>query len=155
MRTAIDLEQLAQMQEQLPLPQHVREIANVIGYAGAMRLVAELGGRSWEFAKGANRPGQAHVAALADILGDEAAEQLTSRVGGNKIYIPKCDAALRRLRDLEIHRQFEQAIREGVSANTVVAELARAFELSDRRVWDILKKPLSDAGPTQQSSLFD
>lgn len=155
MKKARDIERLVKLQEQLPLPQHVREIANIIGYSAAMRLVAELGGRSWEFAKGVNRPGQATVAALGEILGEEAADLLTSRVGGNKIYIPKCDTALRLLRDLEIHRQFEQAVREGVTANTVVAELARAFELSDRRVWDILKKPLSDALPTLQDSLFD
>ncbi|MFN9585507.1 MAG: Mor transcription activator family protein [Pseudomonadaceae bacterium] len=105
MKKVRDIERLVRMQEQLPLPKHVREIANIIGYSGAMRLVAELGGRSWEFAKGANLPGQAHVAALADILGDEAAGLMTSRGGGDKIYIPKGDTALRLLRDLEIHRQ--------------------------------------------------
>lgn len=137
-----DLEQLQKLQEQLPLPLHVREIARVVGISSALRLVSELGGTTWEFAKGANRNGQIRVAALGDILGEEAAALLTSHLGGGKIYIPQCKAALRRLRDLEIHRQFEQAVREGVSANTVVAELARAYALSDRRVWIILKQPL-------------
>lgn len=131
-------------QVQALLPQQIHEIAQVIGLPGALRLVQELGGTTWEFAKGANRNGEIRVAALADILGEEPAHKLTQHMGGEKVYIPKCDTALRRLRDLEINRQFEQAVREGVSANTVVNELARAYKLSDRRVWSILKAPLVD-----------
>ena len=125
------------------LPEQVRDIAELIGLPDALRLVEQLGGTTWEFAKGRNRSGQIRIAALGDLLGEETAARLTSHLGGEKIYIPKCDAALRRLRDLEINGQFEQAVREGVSANTVVNELARAYKLSDRRVWDILKQPLS------------
>lgn len=145
-----DIEQLQRMQEQLPLPAHVREIARVVGLPNALRLVSELGGTTWEFAKGANRNGQIKVAALGDILGEEGAALLTIHLGGGKVYIPQCAAALRQLRDLEIHRQFEQAVREGVSANIVVAELARTYKLSDRRIWIILKKPLE-----QPAGLFD
>lgn len=142
---------IEQLQELLPA--QVREIARIVGLPNAMRLVNELGGTSWEFALGANRDGQIRIAALGDIVGEEAAALLTSHMGGDKIYIPRCAAALRRVRDLEINRQFEQAVREGVTANTVVAELARAYKLSDRRVWIILKQPLSE--PVQQPGLFD
>ncbi|MDF3931378.1 Mor transcription activator family protein [Pseudomonas citronellolis] len=143
---------LEQVRDQLPA--QVLEIAEVVGMPAALRLVAELGGTTWEFAKGGNRSGQIRVAALADVIGDEAAQLLTSRVGGTSVYIPRCDAALRRLRDLEIHRQFEQAVREGVSANTVVAELARTYQLSDRRIWIILKQVLPEPYPTS-ADLFD
>jgi Mor family transcriptional regulator len=136
----VNLKAIEQVQELLP--QQILDIARVIGLPAALRLVNELGGTSWEFAQGANRNGQIRVAALGDILGEEAASLLTSHLGGEKIYIPQCSAALRRLRDLEIHRQFEQAVREGVTANTVVAELARANNLSDRRIWIIVKQPL-------------
>lgn len=143
--------QLEQMQALLP--QQIHEIAQVIGLPDALRLVEQLGGTTWEFAKGGNRPGQIRVAALGDILGEETATRLTRHLGGEKIYIPKCDTALRRLRDLEMNRQFEQAVREGVSANTVVNELARAYKLSDRRVWGILKQAFGDtSGP--QGDLF-
>lgn len=137
-------------QLQALLPQQVQDIARVVGLPSAMRLVNELGGTTWEFARGANRNGQIKVAALADILGEETAEKLTSFIGGEKIYIPQCAAALRRLRDLEIHRQFEQGVREGVSANALVAEIARSYKLSDRRVWGILKLCM-----THQEDLFD
>lgn len=134
------------------LPEQVRDIAELIGLPDALRLVEQLGGTTWEFAKGRNRNGQIRVAALGDLLGEETAARLTSHLGGEKIYIPKCDAALRRLRDLEIHRQFEQAVREGVSANTVVAELARVYRLSDRRIWIILKQAIQPLG---EPGLFD
>lgn len=135
------------------LPRQILDIADIVGLPAALRLVSELGGTSWEFAQGANRNGQIRVAALADIMGDDAAHLLTSRMGGDKIYIPRCANALRRLRDLEINRQFVQGVREGVSANTLVAELARAFTLSDRRVWIILKQPLPQA--ERQPGLFE
>ncbi|MDT4856084.1 Mor transcription activator family protein [compost metagenome] len=132
------------------LPQQIRDIADVAGLPVALRLVEELGGTTWEFARGANRNGQIRVAALADLVGEEAAEVLTRHLGAERIYIPRCAVALRRIRDLEINRQFEQGVREGISANTLVAELARSYRLSDRRVWKILKQPLQATG-----QLFD
>ncbi|MCY1293752.1 Mor transcription activator family protein [compost metagenome] len=122
------------------LPPSVQRIADLVGLPAAMKLVAELGGTSWYFARGVGRNGQARVAALSEIVGDQAAERLAFYMHEREaVYIPKCDAALLRLRDAEIHRQFDQATREGVSSNTVVAELARTYELSDRHVWRILK----------------
>ncbi|QIE86164.1 Mor transcription activator family protein [Pseudomonas nitroreducens] len=143
---------LEQVREQLPA--QVLEIAQVVGMSAALRLVNELGGTTWDFAKGSNRNGVIKVAALADIVGDEAAERLTARFAGNSFYVARCDVALRRLRDLEIHRQFDQAVREGVSTRTVVAELARTYKLSDRRIWIILKQYLPEPSvPT--GKLFD
>jgi hypothetical protein len=133
---------LEQVRDQLPA--QVLEIAEVIGMSAALRLVTELGGTTWEFAKGSNRNGQIRVAALADIIGDEAAQLLTGRLGGDVVYIPRCDAALRRLRDLEIHRRFVEAVRFGSGARAVVAELARTYQLSDRRIWIILNQSLPD-----------
>lgn len=61
--------------------------------------------------------------------------------------------ALRRLRDLGIHRQFEQEVRKGVSANAAVAALARENKLSDRWIWEILKQPLGQE-EAPQGALF-
>lgn len=134
------------------LPRQILDIAGAVGMPTAMRLVEELGGTSWEFAKGSNRNGLIRVAALADLLGEEAASKLTRHLGGEKIYIPRCADALRRLRDLKIHREFEAEIRKGASANAAVAALAREFKLSDRWVWEILKQPLEQDAP--QGTLF-
>ncbi|PZE13175.1 hypothetical protein DMX10_11650 [Pseudomonas sp. 57B-090624] len=127
------------------LPSAVQRIADAVGLAAALRLVEQLGGTSWYFAQGHGRHGQARVAALEEIVGEDAARRLTFLMNEREVvYIPKCDKAIRRLRDAEIHRQFDQAVREGVSTNTVVNELARTYEMSDRHVWRILKTPPLD-----------
>ncbi len=124
------------------LPEQIQEIAEAIGLPATQRLVQELGGTTWPVSKGVRRLGIIRHEALKEVIGETAAQIMAERWGNETLYIAKCDAPLRRLRDLEIHRKFEQAVREGVSANTVVSELARAYKLSDRWVWVILKQPL-------------
>jgi hypothetical protein len=127
------------------LPQQIQDIANAIGLPATQRLVEELGGTTWPVAKGVRRLGIIRHEALKEVVGEDAANILAERWGNVPLYIAKCDGPLRRVRDLEINRQFEQAVRDGVSANAVVTELARAYSLSDRRIWEILKQPTPEA----------
>lgn len=127
------------------LPQQIQDIAEAIGLPATQRLVEELGGTTWPVAKGVRRLGIIRHEALKEVVGEHAAGILAERWGNVPLYIAKCDAPLRRLRDLEINRQFEQAVRDGVSANAVVTELARSYSLSDRRIWEILKQPTPEA----------
>lgn len=134
------------------LPRQLLEIAEAIGLPAAQRLVDELGGTTWPVAKGVRRLGVIRHAALVEVIGERAANIMAERWANVPLYIPKCDAALRRLRDLEINRQYVQGVREGISANTLVAELARSYKLSDRRIWEILKQP--DEMPMNNHDLF-
>ncbi|MCY1510142.1 Mor transcription activator family protein [compost metagenome] len=136
----MNLEQVKEL-----LPGRILEIAAAIGLPATQRLVEQLGGTTWTPAKGVRRLGIIRHEALSEIIGHEAAAIVAQRWANVPIYIPRCDAALRRLRDLEINRQFEQGVREGVSANTLVAEFARAYGLSDRRIWEILKQTVPEA----------
>ena len=133
------------------LPERILDIADAIGLPATQRLVEELGGTTWPVAKGVRRLGIIRHEALKEVVGETAANIMAERWGSEPLYIAKCDVPLRRLRDLDIHRQFEQAVREGVSANTVVSELARTYKLSDRRIWEILKLPID----TQSPGLFN
>lgn len=123
------------------LPQQIQDIADAIGLPATQRLVEQLGGTTWTVAKGVRRLGIIRHEALKEIVGEDAAKIMTARWSNVPMYIPKCDTALRRMRDLQINRQFEQGVREGISANTLVAELARSNSLSDRQIWKILKQP--------------
>src|SRR5690606_5566512 len=127
------------------LPRQRVEIAEAIGLPATQRLVEALGGTTWTVAKGVRRLGIIRHEALKEVIGEQAATIMAERWANVPLYIPKYDAAIRRLRDLEINRQFEQGVREGISANTLVAELARSYKLSDRRVWEILKQPSPEA----------
>jgi len=132
----VNLEQVKSL-----LPQQIKDIADAIGLPATQRLVEQLGGTTWTVAKGMRRLGVIRQEALKEIIGENAASIMAERWSNVPMYIPKCDTALRRLRDLEINRQFEQGVREGISANTLVAELARSNDLSDRQIWKILKQP--------------
>ena len=127
------------------LPRQLLEISEAIGLPAAQRLVEELGGTTWPVARGVRRLGIIRHEALKEVVGETAANIMAERWANVPLYIPKCDAALRRVRDLEINRQYVQGVREGISANTLVAELARTYKLSDRRIWEILKQPEPEA----------
>ncbi|MFL1552481.1 Mor transcription activator family protein [Pseudomonas sp. D47] len=127
------------------LPRQVLDIAEAIGIPATQRLVDELGGTTWPVAQGKRRLGIIRHEALVNVIGVEAAEIMAKRWANVQLYIPRCDAALRSLRDHDINTQFEQGVREGISANTLVAELARSNKLSDRRIWEILKTPTDRA----------
>lgn len=131
------------------LPRQVLDIAEAIGMPATQRLVNELGGTTWPVAQGKRRQGIIRHAALVDVVGVEAAEIMAQRWANVQLYIPRCDAALRAVRDFNINAEFVQGVREGISANTLVAQLARSNELSDRRIWEILKSPCG-----HQSDLF-
>lgn len=121
------------------LPPSIHEVAAVIGMPATLQLVERFGGTTLPLPKGANRLGISALKALAKQIGDVPAQALAHHCAGEPLYIPKCDAALRRIRDLTICERFEAAVREGTTANRIVADLAREYKLTDRWVWNILK----------------
>lgn len=131
------------------LPRQVLDIAEAIGLPATQLLVERLGGTTWPVAKGVRRLGIIRHEALVGVIGVEAAEIMAKRWANVQLYIPRCDAALRAVRDFEINAIYVQGVRDGISSNALVAELARSNQLSDRRIWEILKTP---AG--HQSDLF-
>jgi len=129
------------------LPPSIHEVAAVIGMPATLRLVERFGGTTLPLPKGANRIGRSSLQALAKQIGDEDAHKLAHHCAGEPLYVPKCDVALRRIRDLSIVSQFEMAVRAGSTANKIVMELAVEYKLTDRWVWKILKTTPSDNQP--------
>lgn len=134
------------------LPESARQLAALIGLPHTLKLVERLGGTTFPVSKNKTPAGIARFEVLADVVGEDHAHQLCRHFGGFPLYIPACAEALRALRDQTINTRFESLVRTGTSANAAVAELARAHRLSDRRVWDILKKP--ELVPNAQVELF-
>ncbi|MEN1529724.1 Mor transcription activator family protein, partial [Pseudomonas aeruginosa] len=69
-----------------------------------------------------------------------------------EISVARCHKALVRWRDLEIVERFEQGLRDGQTARSLLSDLARKYNLSDRWIWEIVNRP-SEPAP-QQSTLF-
>jgi len=121
------------------LPATVRDMAEVIGLRKTLYLVETLGGTTFPVPKRETKLGELRFNVLADVIGVDAADILVRRYGSTDLYIPRCAEALRRARDTAICREYDRLI-QTMSGNEAVQRLARTHSLSDRRVFDILKR---------------
>ena len=90
--------------------------------------------------------------ALRKTLGMGGLRKLMAAFGGTNIYVPRCNALMARLRQHDIIENFTRRTRRGSSSTAAVAGLARRHGISDRRVWQILKK--EGSAPAQARLLF-
>lgn len=106
-------------------PSRLDEIEQLIGVPRTLELVKHYGGTHIQFPSRYREDWE-----IALLLGRPAADQLIGRFSGTRLYIAKRDAELR-------HRR-NRAIIDAYSAGSSVAKLARAYQLSDRQIWNIL-----------------
>lgn len=132
----MNLEMVKQLQAELP--QSIQDMVAVIGFSHTLKVVQALGGTTWRIASGRGKDGEAKRAALAERVGTDTEELLHKYYAGDEIYLPRCAALLRKLRNIDMHQQFERDVRQGRTARDSVADLAREHKLSDRQIWDIL-----------------
>lgn len=131
--------QLTQVQHLLPAS--AQTLAELIGLPATLKLVSQLGGRTWSFVKhrhGAHEDSDA----LARIVGEQEAKLLAHHFAGDAdVHIPLCKVALRELRDREIRAGFDQmTMVQHYSARQAVAELASLHSMASRHVWRLLKQ---------------
>jgi len=112
----------------LRLPESLNGLARVIGLPAALILVKNYGGSRLYIPKSINKGHYIHK-----IIGTRAAKNLSLYYGGDTLSVPKAAVAVRAARD----RSIKQRYSNGTSASS----LAREYNLTERRVWDILKQP--------------
>jgi hypothetical protein len=130
----------------MSLPAMAALLIRIVGQDAAMRMMAPAayGGKSVDLPKAELGRGERAFAALAEVVGMDNAQRLCKHFGGDRIYIPRCDAL-----DLaRRNRNIVTAYNNGVS----VWQLASDHVLSDRQIWTILKK--TDMSESAQTSLF-
>lgn len=135
------------------LPEQAKELAGVIGYQGVLKVISRIPGTSWEFPKLKGTKGAEYSDASVFLELEEAIEsreiaiKMCKLYSGGKVYISKCSDALRRLRDIAIHREAETLLKKGLTMNRAVRKISVKFGLSDRWVWVVLKNhnPLTPA----------
>ena len=101
------------------------------------RLLHAFGGQSIRVPRSVPKD-KGHV--LRKNLGVACLRKLMAVFGGTSIYVPRCTALVNRLRQRNIIKDFSHSTRRGSSSTSAVANLARRHGISDRRVWQILKK---------------
>lgn len=121
------------------LPATARELAQLIGLQKALRLVETLGGTTFPVPKRETKLGELRFNVLADVVGVEAADAMVRRFSGTDLYIPRCAEALRNARDAAICAEYDRLI-QTMSGNEAVQRLARTHRLSDRHIFNILKR---------------
>lgn len=134
-------EEIRVWEELLPhLPDGARRIWTALGDMRQLwRVLVAYGGRTLRIP--CALPPATH--ALRRRLGVACLRGLVAAFGGTELYVPTCGRLLARLRQREIITEFSHATARGVSSVTAVARLAARHDLSDRRIWQILKTTAS------------
>lgn len=120
------------------LPASLRELVEVIGLPAALALVEHWGGiRLWVPVE--LRDDHPLIARL----GRDAAERLVQHYAGETISVPRCAAALRRMRDRRIRERYQ---------HETAASLAREYGCTERWIWYVVSRAGEDNDP--QAGLF-
>lgn len=130
------------------LPTQIVELIELIGFDNTMTLVKKFGGLSFEMPHStATMNGQRLVCEL----GADVAEILIERYRGDSIYISNCDALRVYLRNQALANAILERLETGMSQYQAIQEIAPAFGITERRVYDILKEM---SGEGSQLNLF-
>lgn len=121
------------------MPQSLRELARVLGDAGALRLTGVYGGQRLRVPNKA-----AHGHAMRAGLGDAVFEALVAEYAGISMDVPKCDGFLRELR----HEQVRQYREQGLTMDDIAGETG----YSRRHVINIL---YGDSVDTKTIDMFE
>lgn len=144
----MNLEQVAEL-----LPESVQQIAELIGYPATVRLLEAFGGTTFPVSKGLRALGATRTALLRQAVGEDNAALLAKNFGGEVLYLPRCDRALRELRNRRFLEEFDALRCQGTSSLMVMTELCPKYGFSDRFAWGLLAEQ-KNATANQQNSLF-
>lgn len=119
------------------LPDTFLQLETVAGTEAALLLVSEHGGEQYPVTKGATEQGRRRNTRLAALVGEAAALRIAAAYGQQRsIAIPACRKAREVLRDREIRAAYDMAEGSGMTP----AALARRYGLSQRAIFNILKR---------------
>lgn len=115
------------------LPETVKEIVEVIGLPAAVALVKSFGGTGFYLTQN----GLDYERAVSAI-GEELAKKLTAYYHRAYLYLPKCDVALRVLRNRAFNADFLALTGSGKSGRAAMIDLCGKYKISDRQGWEIV-----------------
>ncbi|MCK3654896.1 hypothetical protein A4G19_03670 [Pasteurellaceae bacterium Macca] len=130
------------------LPDVVQEMVSVIGLPATEKVIQHFGGVDFRFSLG-----KWYFPKMVEVIGKESADSLRRYFKREKIYIPRCDRALRALRNARFKAEFEALKREqALSGNMAMIALCPKYGISERYGWEIVRERLPCA--TAQQGLF-
>lgn len=137
------------------LPPAVIQIADLIGFPATEQLLKAFGGTTFPVGKGLRALGANRAALLRDTIGDHNTQLLIKNFGGEALYLPRCDRALRELRNRRFLAEFDDVRQGGTSSLMAMTFLCPKYGFSDRFGWQLLSQKKNGlAQNQQQESLF-
>lgn len=139
----------------MALPPTTQTIVSLIGHGLAMALTCELGGRDFRFPVGKKSD---NWETLVELVGQVAAGKLIEQFGGDEVYIPMCQAALKDDRNRRMIARYDNLLGQGWSTRKAVDQLVFEFRpIAGRTVERIVNRPPPAAASEYQvqGSLFD
>ena len=132
------------------LPPIVCDIADIIGFPATENLIKAIGGTSFSFGQGIRDTPRLRI--LYGAIGQPNTHKLLAMLGGEIEYIPRCDKALKLMRNSRFKTEYMALRESGTGATMAVTILAPKYGISDRSAWKIIN---SHEGPiTRQKDLF-
>ncbi|KAB7715537.1 mor transcription activator family protein [Plesiomonas shigelloides] len=130
---------LAHLQDSLP--ESVHTLIAILGYSATMRLITALGGCTLH-ARTRDRSERSGgvYALLRGVLTEQETQTLMHHVGGASFYVPRCDSALRELRNTRFLSDLDSEKAAGRSVRQAMAILCPRYGFSDRYGWRLLRQ---------------
>ncbi|MEQ9889043.1 Mor transcription activator family protein [Pectobacterium zantedeschiae] len=135
------------------LPDVVLQIADLIGFPATARLLEKFGGTTFPIGKGLRALGAHRAELLRETVGVDNAALLVKKFGGEVLYLPRCDRALRELRNQRFLSEFAALRESGTSGNMAMMQLCPVYGFSDRFAWELVRES-KNAVTHSQKSLF-
>lgn len=133
------------------LPDSMLDIVHAIGIKSAMDLVQAVGGARFKIGKGRRKTERLEI--LFSAIGEAKTYELLRMFGGEDLYIPRCEEALRELRNEQFRREFLDLIeRQGVGKLMAMSKLCPKYKISERTGYTIVRSKWEPV--TRQVSLF-
>lgn len=142
------------------LPPSFASVVTIVGAEKGFLLYEKYRGTSFKIGQNKRKNGKVLHFMLAEVVGDDAATRLELALKGQReLYIPKCDALAKALRDCAIRQQFDELTTQKphpMLGNLAAKNLARQYNLSERWIWEIVNQAtvIPENENHQQASLF-
>lgn len=116
------------------LPDVVVEMIDVLGFADTQLVIDKFGGTRLYFM------GDGYYNVIKTATNDQIAKKLRQFFRGESVYIPRCDVALRLLRNLQFKADYDYLTENGMSGRMAMVKLCPKYGITDRTGWAILKE---------------
>ena len=116
------------------LPETVQQMVDLVGFPAVEKIITNFGGATFRFTDGVH-----YFPKLKALIGLESAVKLREAFRGEWVYIPRCETALRVLRNYRFKADFDCLTQHlNKSGRMAMLELCHKYQLSDRSGWEIV-----------------